>query len=94
MPAFRALLARPLFRNAVISAALTLLATAGAVFAGITPASAAGAASRIETEVIVLFVPLAVLMVAITAQALRMSLRGVHPEALRPARMRTPLLRD
>lgn len=92
MPVYRAILARPLFRNATISGGITVMLAAAASFAGVTPADAAEAARLVDTEVIVFLVPLIALMAAITVQALRMTVGGARPDDAVPAtrRPRTP----
>lgn len=81
----RGLLARGLRwpRLPVISFSLTIAAAGIGLLFGILPAKAATLTPMIDTGVVLLFVPLALLVVAILAEAVRLSLRG-------PVRIREP----
>jgi hypothetical protein len=89
-PKPRGLIARGLRwpRMPVISFSLTIAAAGIGLLMGILPARAATLMPMVDTGVVLLFVPLCLLVVAILAEAVRLSLRGplrIHE----PRRVRT-----
>ena len=62
-----------------MSAALVGLGTAAALIAGVTPASAASLAQKVDTQVAVFMVPLTILVLAILFEVARIALRGNIP---------------
>ncbi|GLQ08669.1 hypothetical protein GCM10007913_06010 [Devosia yakushimensis] len=64
---------------AIASAALLAVGSAGALIAGVTPATAASLANHADTQIAVFMVPLTILLVAILYEAARIALRGNLP---------------
>lgn len=70
---------------AIVSTAILALGSAGALIAGVTPATAATLAHQPDTQVAVFMVPLTILVLAMLFEATRIALRGALP-ADAPAR--------
>ena len=64
---------------AIALAALVAIGSAGALIAGVTPATAASLASHADTQIAVFMVPLTILLLAILYEAARIALRGNLP---------------
>ena len=67
---------RSLFSTSVISFSLTFVGVGVAVLAGYLPAQQALLTGKIDAEVVLLFVPLAALVFAIVAEAIRIAAKG------------------
>jgi len=84
----------PRFRFRLYTALSGLVASAGAaaaLFAGVTPATAANLASQPDTQIAVFMVPLTMLMVAILIEVSRFALRGPLPAEVIRQSSRRPL---
>lgn len=64
---------------AIASAAIVAIGSAGALIAGVTPATAASLANHADTQIAVFMVPLTILLVAILYEAARIALKGNLP---------------
>lgn len=64
---------------AIASAAILAIGSAGALIAGVTPATAASLANQVDTQIAVFMVPLTILFLAILYEATRIALRGNLP---------------
>ncbi|KKC35632.1 hypothetical protein WH87_16465 [Devosia epidermidihirudinis] len=74
---------------ALASTMVLALGAAGALFAGVTPATAASLAHQVDTQIAVFMVPLTILMLAILFEVTRVVLRGALPvEAPAPRQIR------
>jgi len=67
---------RSLFATSVISFSLTFVGVGLAVLAGYLPTRQALLTGKIDAEVVLLFVPLAALVFAIVAEAIRIAAKG------------------
>ena len=63
-----------------VCAILVALTSGVAIFATVAPASAATLTGGVDTQLAVFLVPLALLMIAIIAEVLRITLHGAAPE--------------
>ena len=72
---------------AVVTTAILGLGAASALFAGVTPATAASLASQPDTQIAVFMVPLTLLVLAVLFEVARFAMRGALP-ADAPARQR------
>lgn len=62
-----------------MSTGLVGLGTAAALVAGVTPASAASLAHKVDTQIAVFMIPLTLLVLAILFEVARIALRGNIP---------------